>query len=200
MDIAAIDWANVARIDSKDGCIPEFYMRAVQHSAKTREAGRPIFEQKPYVRILIPGQRNSLVDRPVRAEDQTRWPDAWRRFEERQEQVVDGMPIEHWPFLTVAQVAELRALNIRTVEQIAALSDAGLDNIGVGARELQKRARQFLQPPTDTERELRHENERLRGEVDALKARFDALSAQLDHEDGAAAADKAKPKARGRAG
>jgi len=192
MDIAAVDWTSIARATDKDPCIPEFYMRAVQHSAKTRAAGRPIFEQKAYVRILIPGQKNSLVDRPVRDDDKTRWPAPWQRFETRQEQTVGGMPVEHWPYLTVAQVAELRALNVRTVEQIATLSDAGLDNIGHGARELQKRARQFLQPQPDTESELRRENE-------ALKAELDALKAQVRQAADSAAEDAVADKPRGRA-
>ena len=88
----------------RDDCIPHFYMRAVRNPARSEERGRPVFDEIAYVRVLVPGDRNSVVDRRVSDADRARWPDRWAAFEARRERPT-GTPIEHWPYLTVAGVA-----------------------------------------------------------------------------------------------
>lgn len=155
-----------------DPLIPRFYLRDVQNQPRSAEAGRPIFDLVPYVEILMPGQRSTVVDRKVTNEDKARWPAQWDRFEKGLAESVDGTPLEQWALLNRAQVAELRALNIRTVEQVAALDDAALQRIGPGARDLQKRARQHLAPPPQVERELRAENKTLMNRIAELEAKI----------------------------
>ena len=151
----------------RDDCIPHFYMRAVRNPARSEENGRPIFDEIAYVRVLVPGDRNSVVDRRATAPDRERWPDRWAAFLARRERPA-GTPVEHWPYLTVARVAELKALELFTVEQVAGADAALTGRIGEGAAELVRRARQFLQPQTETETALRAEIARLRREVSRL--------------------------------
>ena len=71
-----------------------------------------------------------------------------------------------------------KLLNIHTLEALVELSDAGLLNIGTGARQLQRGAKLFLEqaPPkaADTSAEsadLRVENERLTARVTELETK-----------------------------
>ena len=158
----------------RDDCIPHFYMRAVRNPARSEERGRPVFDEIAYVRVLVPGDRNSVVDRRASDSDRERWPGRWAAFEARRERPA-GTPIEHWPYLTVAGVAELKALKVFTVEQVAEADEALKERIGEDAATLAERARQFLQPQTETETALRAEIARLKREV----ARLEDANARL---------------------
>ncbi len=127
-----------------DACIPLFSMRAVQNNAKTRDAGRPIFDEVEWVKILVPGDRDS-PERKVRDADRQRWPHQYANFQANKRASVEGTPLERWPLLDVARCAELRALNILTVEAVAGLSDDAIGKIGPGTAELVKQAKEFLQ-------------------------------------------------------
>ena len=165
-------WENFAseqQSGGRDDCIPHFYMRAVPNPARSEECGRPVFDEVAYVRVLVPGDRNSVVDRRVSEADRERWPGRWAAFQARRERPA-GTPIEHWPYLTVARVAELKALEVLTVERIAGADDALLERIGEGAGELAERARQFLQPQPETETALRAEIARLKREIGRIEA------------------------------
>ena len=165
-------WENFAagrQAGGRDDCVPHFYMRAVRNAARSEAEGRPVFDEAAYVRVLVPGDRNSVVDRRAVDDDRERWPGQWAAFLAKRERPA-GTPIEHWPYLTVARVAELKALGLLTVEQVAAADDALAERIGEGAAALVERARQFLQPQAETETELREEIARLRRRVDHLES------------------------------
>ena len=147
---------------SEDGCKPIFKTIQRENKAKSRDAGRPIFEDREYVEIIIPGSKNERPIRPVRDEDKERWPDEYRRFKEGQEQASEGTPLEQWPRMTRSRVYELKAVGVYSVEDLAALADSNLTNIGPDARELRNAAQAFLQPD----------------ETDALKKRIEELEAE----------------------
>ena len=158
------DFAAGRPAGGRGDCVPHFYMRAVRNAARSETEGRPVFDEAAYVRVLVPGDRNNVVDRRVEAADRERWPSRWAAFEARRERPA-GTPIEHWPYLTVARAAELKAAEILTVEQVAGADEAALERIGGDAAALAERARQFLQPQSETETELREEIARLEREV-----------------------------------
>jgi len=99
-----------------------FFMEAVQDKVASAREGRPIFVEKPNIRIITPGSRDVTV---VRAHEgyQKRFPRQWERFIKQQEQSVDGTPLEQVPWLTVGVIAELKAVNCCTLEQLAGMSD-----------------------------------------------------------------------------
>ncbi len=131
--------------NEKDMLLPMFYNKAIQDNIASEKEGRPIFREVPYIQIHIPGDKNTIIDRKVRPEDKARWPNQWQAFESNAQQPVSGTPLEQWTALSVAQVAELKAMHIPTVEVLAELSEAGLQRIGMGARELQARAKAYIE-------------------------------------------------------
>lgn len=127
----------------KSPAIPQFFTEAVKLEWKSQQEGRPIFEDREFVRILIPGDRRSMAVEPVRDEHRQRWPREYEAFKAGLEPPLEGTPLGEWPvsMMTPARVQELLHFNIRTVEQLAAVNDAQLQNLGMGSRELRERAR-----------------------------------------------------------
>lgn len=167
-----------------DQTFPRFHLQAVLNGFKTEQEGRQIFEDKEFVQIFTPGQARSVPNEPVNDEHKRRWPEHYRAFKEGLELACEGTPIEHWPQSTPAMVANLKVLHIKTVEQLAAVSDAGLQQMGLGARELRQKAQDYLDnasssAPLERERALRAAAEEqsalLQAQLDQLTERLGAL-------------------------
>lgn len=70
---------------------------------------------------------------------------AYDRWKSGQDIVEDGTALEAWPGLAKGQIKVLRASQIRTVEDLAAIGDGELGNIRLpDARRLRDRARLFI--------------------------------------------------------
>lgn len=134
--------ANVWSADSR--LWVQFYTRAVKNEFKTSEAGRPIFDEVAFVKIIVPGDKNLIFDQPAEQVHIHRFPKQWDRYKAGQAQVTEGTPLEAVTWLTVGQVAEFKALNIFTVEQLADVPDQ-LAQRFMGAFELRRKAQAFLE-------------------------------------------------------
>lgn len=154
-----------------------FYKKAVQDAAKSTEAGRPIFEEKDFVVIMVPGDKDNIVDRQVwddasnpNSDTQRfgRQYDAWRR---NQQQETTGTPLSAWPGVTRSQVEELAYLKVYSVEQLASVSDGNLQKMGPGYLGLRLKARDFLQAAAGTApvEKMRAELEKRDSEMETLK-------------------------------
>lgn len=102
-----------------------FYMGVIQNEGKTTEAGRPIFDDVECVRIMVPGDRNNVIDRPASPQDKARFAKQYAMFQQgrKEEDQVTGTRLTEWPFLTRGQCEEFRYLGLRTVEQLAEVRD-----------------------------------------------------------------------------
>lgn len=102
-----------------------FYMGIVQNETKSIEQGRPIFDDTEFCRIIIPGDKNTVIDRPASAQDKARFAKQYGLFREgkKEEDQISGTRLTEWPFLTRGQCEEFRYLGIRTVEQLAEVRD-----------------------------------------------------------------------------
>lgn len=147
-------------IDKNDPLvIPVFKIHTQKNEAKSREAGRPIFDDMEVVEVRFAGDRNKVSVFPalsicgeVQDEDGNtrkityaeRWSDQYKRFKSKQQQVAEGTPVDELPFLTQAKRAELKALSIYTAEALAALDGQPLKNLGPGGRDLKNQAQAYL--------------------------------------------------------
>ena len=120
-----------------------FYLRAVLNNFKSAQKGRPIFDEQDYIRIIVPGDKNTVIDTKVTPEYQMRFAAQFEKYKKNQSQAVSGTPLEVWPQMTVGQVAELKAMNVHTVEQLAELPDNLAQRI-MGSHDLRRRAQAFL--------------------------------------------------------
>lgn len=153
------------------------------NDAKSREANRPVFEMVPYIRIMVPGDKDMVVHRPVREGDKTRFARAYLQFQAGQSQV-QGTPLSEWPKVTRAQVEELKYFNIRTIEELANASDGNIQRFA-GVSQLRTDARQHLkllqeaEPLNRMQAELATRDE----QIAAMQAQIAALSARRQSED-----------------
>jgi hypothetical protein len=171
--------------------IVTFMNRAKENKLKSAQEGRPIYDDEEICRIRIPGLPD-VRDFPALAisgdgwkidpftGEQTQQTYAERfkmqylQFKQQQTQTVSGTPLEELPTLTEARRAELRAVNVYTVEQLAFLDGQNLKNIGPYGRDLKNMAQEYIdsgrQRVTDIAAKAREE---------ALVAKNMALEADL---------------------
>jgi len=134
-----------------------FYTRVVEDERATREQGRKVFVEKEYVKVMVPGDRLNVIDRPVQrtgttpTDDTLRFARQYERFKAREEQkAVEGTPIHLWPGVPAAIAEELKYQNCFTVEQLAEMSDANLSKFPKG-HELKAKAKAFVAAVKDQE-------------------------------------------------
>lgn len=123
----------------------KFFRRAVKSTVESEAAGRPIYHDKDFVSVMVPGEPNTLLEVFVDPTYINRFPNEWKKFKAGIEAAdASGTPLSQVHFLTPAQVAELKGLKIGTVEELAELSGEFLKNIR-GGNGLQKKAKDYLE-------------------------------------------------------
>lgn len=161
---------------SDNGLFVEFYWKSVESKKKSIEAGRPIFEDKAYIKIIVPGDKTKSWDRPVQLiedsgvpPDPVRWPRQWEAFKNQQKQVAEGTPLEEWAMISRSDAASFKAINIHTVEQLAAVGDHSLTVMGM--RQWRDKAKAHIEKAKDGafERKLVEQNEALQAQITALQ-------------------------------
>ena len=184
----------------------QFYKKSVKQDIASDEAGRPIFKEFDFVRIMIPGDNLTEIDTYAQESHKQRFPRQWAHYQNQvaNHQDIIGTPIDQWPQVSRSQADELRGLKFHTVESIADCSDQQLQRIGMVAgmspHNFRLKAKAFLNLASDSaevaqrEAELaqvKEENAKIKAETDAkLAAMQEQMSALL-----AAVAEKT-PKTR----
>lgn len=164
---------------SEDSALVEFVRDAEQNNFKSAQEGRPIFEDKDFVRIMTPGDTRTTIYREASDQDKKRFPKAWGLYERGQEAVTEGTPLAEWAQITASQVRELQHVNVRTIEEFVSVSDSNIQRMGPGYAQLQKRAQQFLEASTENAAATAaaRENEQLRDQMALMQEQLDALKA-----------------------
>jgi len=154
----------------------EFVKEAVHQPAQSELEGRAVYKDVDFIRIMFPGDRTKTVYRPVNTEwngqvppDHLRFERQWKAYQQQDIQTQDGMPLKEWPPLTKSQVLELNAINIHTLEQLAAMPDTALTFMG--ARALREKAIAWLETAKtgSVSSRLVKENEDMKEEILLLK-------------------------------
>lgn len=166
-----------------------FYQREVDNAFQTALQGRPIKKMADFVRIEIPGDRNTIIDTFVNESHKKRFPMQWAQYQNEKADGgndVQGTLLKDWPLLSAAIAAELKHFNFYTVEQIAGASDMQLNNLGMAAgmspSSLKEKAKAFLANAKDSALvqqqadELRKRDQ----EIEAMKQQMQELLGQMN--------------------
>jgi len=148
-----------------------------------------------FITITVPGNRDLIIHTPVTDFYEWRFPLEHEAFKRGKEAAVVGTPLDIWPTLQPSQVEELKHQGIRTIEQLATLSDSA-SGVLRGFYSLKHKAQQFLDDAKDKnaaaivraqmdEQEARHKAE--------LKAMEDRVAAMLAEALASKESKKAKP-------
>ena len=152
------------------------------NESKSRTEGRPFFEECDYIEIRQPGNKDSVIKRPVRESDKNRFPRHWQAYQNRMsdDEILQGTPLTEWPAMTRSQVEELRFLNIRTVEQLAEVSDSNTQGF-MGLSLLKKKAAAYLDAAKETAlaeayASVKEENASLKADMAKLAQKVELLT------------------------
>lgn len=172
--------------------VVEFFRKPVHMEAKSREAGRAIYEEVDYIRIYTPGDKSSVIERPVNVLDEQRFADRYSKWKAGQEQAIMGTPITVLPGMTPAKAEEYRYFKIFTVEQLAEAPD----NVGqkfMSFQQDKQRARAFMQVAANNApiEKMNEELEKRDAQIEEMRAMIEALQAQAKPSKRSAAAEVA---------
>lgn len=120
------------------------------------------FTEVPHLKLQAPGNTKAIYHQPVRLEghpgcpsDPDRFPREWAAFQAGQT-CETGLSIYNWEGVTPADARRFDLQGIKSVQQLAHVSDMNLSGLGVGAMALREKAREFLSGNT-TEVQLRQQ-------------------------------------------
>jgi hypothetical protein len=149
----------MAAKDPDETVVAIFKTHAVRDENKTIKAGRPIFDDMEICELRYPGSRSVSVfpatafshwhtdpfsGEQARVTYAERFSRQYQQFKSHSAQTKSGTPLDYVSFLTDARRAEMRAMNIYTVEQLAAIDGQELKNIGVNGREYKIKAQEYI--------------------------------------------------------
>ena len=140
-DMNAARWRNDHKLTVR------FHRDAVLNPHRSAQENRPIYDEVDFVTIWTPGSQNTVIDAPVKSGFyMQRFGDKYKKWLETQQNIESGTPLESFPFLSrkVGLIAELKGMQIHTVEQLAGLHDGQLGKL-MGGFELRKKAADWLE-------------------------------------------------------
>lgn len=166
-------------MSSEPGVTARFHYHPYLNRARSREEGRPIYEDRVYVEILVAGMDKQTVNRPAQEKDKVRFAAEWAAFSRGEEARRVGTPVAEWPRMaqTPSMVKMLESINIFTVEDLAALSDGLVPKLGMGGFKLRDEARRFIELAKEEVRAS--ESEALRAKNADLERRLAELEERL---------------------
>lgn len=162
-----------------------FETRAVEDRSATVESGHYTTKDVTFAVVTPAGTKDRIekeaeqwlrdLEEAVRQE---RFPGEWltayrqkfKAWQENQEDPESGTSVRDWPGLSPSQVRTCLDLGIRTVEQVAEMTEEAIQRIGMGGRALRAKAQAWLDA-SDSTGKISEELAALREEISSLKQR-----------------------------
>lgn len=159
------------------GINAEIYLHPVKDEGASAKEGRDVFRDERFIRLQAPGDRGNVIERPIRLEDEKRFPDAFERFR-RGDLAPKGTPLTVLG-LTPAIIAELAYFAVHSTEALAAVTDESLSKMGP-LRQFRDKARAFVEAAKAEApiAQMRKASESQAAEIATLKAQIAELSAK----------------------
>lgn len=156
----------------------EFYRKPVLQPGESRAAGRAVYKEVDYIRIHVPGDKASVIERPVSQQDEFRFQDRYNKWKAGQEEAVTGTPLSALPGMTPSKVEEYKFFKLVTVEQLAEAND----NLGSKFMSFQadkQRAKAFMEVARNNApiEKMNEELQKRDAEIENLKTMVEALQA-----------------------
>lgn len=177
-----------------------FETRAEENRQASIEAGQMVYKNVDYA-IITPRGSKDRIERVVsewlahidRESRQDRFDPRWvagykanyKLWQDGQEAPPMGTALKEWPGMSPAQIKNFNNINVRSVEDVAAANEETLARMGQGARDLQKRARAWLESAASVGKvaeqfsSLKTENERLAERNADLESKLAELSRRM---------------------
>lgn len=121
-----------------------FLMLELPNEEKTKLAGYPVFDDVEGISIKVPGGRDEVV-RKALPSDKRRFAKHYEAFKRGVSEGGVGLPLKEWPGCNKNDVIAFNAVGIRTVEELAGISDTNIHVLGNAGARLRQRAREYLE-------------------------------------------------------
>lgn len=143
---------DVSQFDSRGAMdnkvLAKFYMKAEQDKQASLAAGRPVYRDREFIEIVVPGDSKDVVIRPASDMDRQRFRKIYEAFKSGAESQLIGTPLEEVTWIPRSQVEELKYFKIFTVEHLAEVRDDACSKLP-GLHELKRKAAAFVQAASD---------------------------------------------------
>jgi hypothetical protein len=168
------------RFASDNKLYVEFFRKPIMQPGKSREAGRAVYEEVDYVRIHVPGDKSSVIERPMSEQDVFRFQDRYNKWKAGQAEAVTGTPLSALPGMNASKVEEYKYFKIVTVEQLAEAND----NLGgkfMSFQQDKQRAKAFMEVAANNApiEKMNAELAKRDAELDELREAMKALQASM---------------------
>jgi len=178
------DWSKVAdgiteqdgRYAADDKLYVQFYSRPMIQQGESEKQQRPVYADVCHVRIYVPGDKLSVIDRVASSDDKQRFAAHYAKYTAGEGNEVVGTRLEVVPFMSRSKVEEYKYFQIHTVEQLAAASDS-VGQKFQGFQQDKQRAQKFLEQTTGTDARVRALEEQIAQLLAAKQADQDAKKA-----------------------
>jgi len=102
------------------------------------------------------------------------WYDLWKAALAGDTAIWEGLALTEWPGIPIETAERFEATGIRSVEMLAAVSDADLRNLGTGARQYRDAAQSYITAKNNSK-----PIDGLRAQVNELRAQVETMSNQF---------------------
>lgn len=173
---------NADAVSPAPGLIVRWSIRPWHDKKKSLSEGRPCYVDREWISIRVPGDNTFGIDHFASDDEKAQHAESLAAFKRNHSsEGVIGTLLEEWPQITRSQAEELRNFGIKTVEQLAALTDANAKNVPRGS-ELRAQAKAYLDAakagaPTA---KLAEEVRQMKNEIEALRRERDEAMKALD--------------------
>lgn len=174
----------------QNGVLVQFRTEPKKAQAKSREKGRPVYEDIDVIEIRNPADQFTVIVRAATEQDKRTYRKAWTAYSnENKADKVEGTLLREWRGITRAQAQEAAYFKILTVEQLAEADEETIADLGMEWFDLKKDAELYLLDTQSTAERtaMADENQKLRKQLEEMQK---ALAEQQQGDD--------KPKKRGR--
>jgi hypothetical protein len=159
-----------------DTLLVKFEVRPKLDQTQTEKEGRPIYRDVEYVDIRVPGSPDH-ISRPATPHDKDRFPRHYAAFKNRtsDEEYIEGTRLDEWPLVSRSTVEELAFFGVKTVEQLASVNDANIQQRS-GMASLKQKAKEWLEIANKsiTASQLKAELDKRDQMIAELKAQLEA--------------------------
>lgn len=154
-----------------DGCNFRFF----EHYKLDKEASEKTgYSQHVAVDFIeIVPQMGDRTVREVKDKDRLAYPEQFAKYEAQKAEPKDGYWLKAWPFINKAELADLEAFGLKTVEEVAALGDEQLRKVGF-LKPVHKKAKNWLKSAKSKQADCT----RLQEKLDELENLYNSLKDQ----------------------
>lgn len=180
----------------------KFERRAIEDKAESLKQGKSVSKDVDFVLVTPPYSKDRFefkVESWFKNQEQQvsngrtpaayldYWKKSYQNWKNGQDAPVNGTSIKDWSAISPAQIKNLLAINILTIEDLACANDEGRRRIGMGANDLINKAKAYLQATKDhgplvmEVSDLKSQNEQLKGTIETLQNQIQRLTMQIQN-------------------